>query len=63
MNSQRAKEIVDSPENITVTYHDEPIYIQNVDETNDTARISALNNPEIELDVPIRMLKEDSNTN
>ncbi len=61
MNSQRAKEIIESPETIAVTYNEEPIYIQNVDESNETARVSSLNNPEIELDVPIRMLIEESN--
>lgn len=60
MNNQRAREIMESPETINVTYNGEMIYIQNVDDTNDTARVYPLNNPEAEQDVPLRMLKEES---
>lgn len=60
MNNKRAREIMESPETINVTYNGEMIYIQNVDETNDTARVYPLNNPEAEQDVPLRMLKEES---
>lgn len=60
MNNKRAREIMESPETINVTYNGEMIYIQNVDDTNDTARVYPLNNPEAEQDVPLRMLKEES---
>ncbi len=60
MNRQRAKEIIESPETINVTYHGEPIYIQNINESEETARIYPLSNPENEQDVPIRMLKEET---
>lgn len=60
MNAQRAKEIVESPETINVTFNGEPIYIQNVDDKQEVARIFPLNNPENEMDVPITQLKEDT---
>lgn len=59
MNSQRAKEIVESSETINVTYNGEPIYIQNVDENSEMARIYPLNQPEAEQDVPLSTLKEE----
>jgi small acid-soluble spore protein H (minor) len=62
MNAQRAKEIVESPETIPVTYNGEPIYIQHVDEKNETARIYPLNNPEDEKEVPVHTLKEGTDT-
>jgi len=41
MNKQRAQEIAASPVMAHVTYLGTPIYIQNVDEQNETARIYA----------------------
>ncbi|KGX86127.1 H-type small acid-soluble spore protein [Pontibacillus litoralis] len=40
MNKQRATEIAQSPIMANVSYNGMPIYIQHVDEHNDTARIS-----------------------
>ncbi|RCK12085.1 H-type small acid-soluble spore protein [Bacillus licheniformis] len=39
MNTQRAQEIVESPDMVDVTYNGRPIYIQRVDEQNETARM------------------------
>lgn len=58
MNKQRANEIIASPEMIKVTYQDEPIYIQHVDETSDTARIHTLEQPNNEKLVPLDNLTE-----
>jgi len=58
MNKQRAEEIVASPTMINVTYNGVPIYIQNVDEKNETARIYPLDEPSSEQDVPLSSLKE-----
>lgn len=58
MNSQRAIEISESPDIQYVTYNGEHIYIQNVDEKNNTARIFPLGNPENEFDVDIDNLRE-----
>jgi small acid-soluble spore protein H (minor) len=60
MNKQRAHEIVSSPEMVRVTYNGEPIYIQNVDEKQDTARIYPLDQPENEQSVPLNLLQEES---
>jgi len=60
LNKQRAKEIVSSPNMVNVTYNGQPIYIQNVDDDDETetARIYPLDNPENEQTVPLSQLKE-----
>ena len=58
MNTQRAQEIVDLPVTIDVTYKGKPIYIQNVNEDNETARIFPLDDPENEQEVPLTSLEE-----
>lgn len=58
MNKQRAQEIAASPVMAHVTYNGVPIYIQHVDEKNDTARIYPLGQPENEQEVPLVSLNE-----
>ena len=58
MNKQRAKEIAASPILANVTYNEVPIYIQNVNENNETARIYPLDEPENEQNVPLTHLIE-----
>jgi len=58
LNKQRAKEIVSSPNMVNVTYNGQPIYIQNVDDETEKARIYPLDNPENEQTVPLSQLKE-----
>ncbi|MES9683747.1 small acid-soluble spore protein H [Bacillus sp. AFS001701] len=58
MNKQRAQEIASSPEMANVTYNGMPIYIQHVDETNETARIYPLGQPDREEEVSINSLSE-----
>lgn len=58
METQRAKEIVVSPVMIDVTYNGTRIYIQSVDERQETARIFPLGQPEREQDVPLQTLDE-----
>lgn len=58
MNAQRAQEISVSPIMANVTYQGEPIYIQNVDEQNEMARIYPLNQRENEQSVPLNSLIE-----
>ncbi len=60
MNNQRAQEIAVSPVMVDVTYNGTPIYIQNVDEKNETARIYPLDQPENEQSVPLSSLVERS---
>jgi small acid-soluble spore protein H (minor) len=58
MNKQRAKEIAASPILANVTYNEVPIYIQNVNENDETARIYPLDEPENEQNVPLTHLIE-----
>jgi small acid-soluble spore protein H (minor) len=58
MNKQRAQEIASSPVMANVTYNGVPIYIQHVDESNETARIYPLGRPENEEEVSINSLLE-----
>ncbi|GIP38473.1 small, acid-soluble spore protein H [Paenibacillus sp. J31TS4] len=59
MNHQRAKEIAQSPVMAGVTYQGVPVYIQHVDEENETARIYPIYEPENELEVSLNMLVEE----
>ena len=58
MNTQRAQEIASSADMAKVTYNGAAIYIQHVDENNETARIYYLDEPQNEHEVPISSLKE-----
>ncbi|MFJ7557900.1 small acid-soluble spore protein H [Bacillus thuringiensis] len=58
MNKQRAQEIATSPVMANVTYNGVPIYIQNVDENNETARIYSLNERKNEQEIPLSNLIE-----
>ncbi|MDF2959626.1 MAG: sspH [Paenibacillus sp.] len=58
MNKQRASEIAASPVMVNVTYGDIPVYIQHVDEKNETARIYPLDQPQHEQEVPLNSLVE-----
>lgn len=58
MNKNRAKEIVNSPEMIKVTYQGVPIYMQHVNENDETVRVYPLSNPENEQNVPLSSLIE-----
>ena len=58
MNKQRAQEIATSPILANVTFNDVPIYIQNVNKNNETARIYPLDEPENEQNVPLINLIE-----
>ncbi|MFC7392141.1 small acid-soluble spore protein H [Scopulibacillus cellulosilyticus] len=59
MNKQRAKEIAASPVMANVSYNGKAIYIQEVDEKNETARIYPLDAPENEQEVSLNELNED----
>lgn len=58
MNIQRAKEIAASPVMANVTYNGVPIYIQHVNEENETARIYPLDQTENETIVSLDSLTE-----
>jgi small acid-soluble spore protein H (minor) len=58
LNTQRAKEIAESPVMANVIYNGKPIYIQHVDEQNETARIYPILDPENEKEVLLSELLE-----
>lgn len=58
MNIQRAKEITLSPEMKTVTFLGKEIYIQHVDEKNETATVFPLHDENNEMVVHVSQLKE-----
>lgn len=58
MNVARAKEILNSPEEIVVHYQGEPVWIQQVDEKEGTARVYKKSNPEQEETVSVAELRE-----
>jgi small acid-soluble spore protein H (minor) len=58
MNTQRAKEIAASPVMANVTYNGVPIYIEQVDEQNETATIYPLDEPKNKQTVSVSSLKE-----
>lgn len=60
MNVQRAQEIAASPVMENVEYNGVRIYIQHVNEENETARIYPLDRPDQEQEVPLRSLSEPS---
>ncbi|GAE28201.1 hypothetical protein JCM9140_4411 [Halalkalibacter wakoensis JCM 9140] len=58
MNKQRAQEIAASPIMAHVTYNNTPVYIQNVSNVHDIARIFPLDEPQNEFDVDLSSLIE-----
>lgn len=58
MDAQRAQEISNSPIMVNVTHDGVPVYIQHVDENNETARVYPLDHPQREQEVPVNNLKE-----
>lgn len=58
MNIDRAQQIVDSAKDIEVLYNGKPIWIQNVDERAETARVYTEDEPDDEMSVPVRELQE-----
>lgn len=58
MNIQRAQKIAGSPVMANVTFNGVQIYIQNVDENNNTARIYPLEDPQKEQEVAVSSLEE-----
>ena len=58
MNNQRAKEIISSPVMVNVMYNDSKIYMENLNENNQTCTIHYLHKTEKKLDVPLSSLIE-----
>lgn len=60
MDIQRAKEILDSEEKITVHWSRMPVWIEAVDENSYTAQVHLVDNPQDKRIVSIRSLEEIS---
>lgn len=60
MHFPRAEEILKSPENITVLYQKEKIWLHNLNPADKTAEISYLNSPEEMLRVAVSQLQESA---
>jgi small acid-soluble spore protein H (minor) len=58
MDNKRAKEIVSSPEMVDVTYNGNPIYIEEVYDNDNTAKIHYLDEPDKKTDVALVNLVE-----
>jgi small acid-soluble spore protein H (minor) len=58
MNSQRAKEIVSSPDMVNVTYGNTPVYMEMVNDSDQTCTIHYLNQPNEKMNVPLSSLVE-----
>ncbi|WP_440896018.1 H-type small acid-soluble spore protein [Amphibacillus sp. Q70] len=58
MNPERAQEIVMIPDMINVTFENEKVYIEHVDQDQKLATIHPLDNPEKKISVPVNKLVE-----
>ncbi|RBW68459.1 small acid-soluble spore protein H [Bacillus taeanensis] len=58
MNAQRAQEIASSSAMANVTYNGQRIYIEHVDQQNETATIHDLDNPNNKQSVSVSSLQE-----
>ncbi|AUS09104.1 H-type small acid-soluble spore protein [Laceyella sacchari] len=58
MQIDRAKEILQSPEKIAVTYRGEPVWIEMVDESAEKVRVHSESNPQEVKILPVHDLDE-----
>jgi small acid-soluble spore protein H (minor) len=58
LNIGRAKQIVESPEEIEVHYRGVPVWIQHLNEAEETARVYTRERPDDEMVVPVQQLNE-----
>ena len=58
MNQQRAKDIAASPFMVNVTYNGMPVYIEAINDNNNSARIHFINKPDNKQEVSLNNLME-----
>jgi small acid-soluble spore protein H (minor) len=58
MNRSRASEITSLPDMITVNYNGEPVYIEKINPTKDTASVHYLSQPQNSQEVSLTQLVE-----
>jgi small acid-soluble spore protein H (minor) len=58
MDLNRAKQILSSPKEITVTYHDVPVWLKDYNEADNTVSVHTETNPNELMDLPVDELEE-----
>ncbi|HHY74809.1 MAG TPA: H-type small acid-soluble spore protein [Bacillus bacterium] len=58
MDIQRAKQIISSPKEITVTYNGVNVWLKNANETNQSVSVFSKDNPDDVRVVPVAELEE-----
>lgn len=58
MDTQRAKEIVASPVMVKVTYNGTPVYMENVNDSQQSCTVHYIKSPSRKLDVSLQQLIE-----
>jgi len=58
LDIHRAKQIISSPKEITVTYNGVPVWLKNTNETNQSVSVFMKDNPDDVMVVPVAELDE-----
>jgi small acid-soluble spore protein H (minor) len=58
MDINRAKQIIDSPNEVIVHHNGEPVWLQSLDENANVARVYTRDQPDNERQVPVKDLCE-----
>lgn len=58
MDIQRAQEIIDSPDRITVTYQGVPVWLESVDARNESIQVHIEDHPTEKRTVSVQELRE-----
>jgi small acid-soluble spore protein, H-type len=58
MNSERARQIVSSPDMVNVSYGNARVYMESVNDSDQTCTVHYLDNPGKKLNVPLSSLME-----
>jgi small acid-soluble spore protein H (minor) len=58
MNVSRAQQIIESEKEIEVLHNGTPVWLQSVDENNQTARAYTREQPDNEMNIPVNELQE-----
>jgi len=58
MNVSRAQQIIESEKEITVLHNGTPVWLQSVNQNNETARAYTREQPDNEMDIPVNELQE-----
>lgn len=62
MNYQRAKEIIASPNMVNVTYNETKVYLESLNDSDQSCNVHFLSQPATRLSVPLSSLQENRST-